>query len=156
MDWKIEEPTIEWAAADGRVPEIQEFFTHAYDPRVTWLEDRYYVTWCNGYYGPTIGVGYTYDFESFHQLENAFLPFNRNGVLFPRKIKGMYRCCPGRATTATRLSATSTCRRAPTWCTGAAPPGDDHGPYTWESTKVGAGPTPIETRRGGSSSTTAS
>ena len=23
----------------------------------TWLEDRYYVTWCNGYHGPTIGVG---------------------------------------------------------------------------------------------------
>ena len=31
-------------------------FIHAYDPRVTWLEDRYYVTWCNGYHGPTIGV----------------------------------------------------------------------------------------------------
>ena len=36
--------------------EIQERFEHAYDPRVTWLEDRYYVTWCNGYHGPTIGL----------------------------------------------------------------------------------------------------
>ena len=57
---------------------------------MTWLEDRYYVTWCNGYHGPTIGVGYTHDFETFHQLENAFLPFNRNGVLFPRRIGDRY------------------------------------------------------------------
>ena len=41
-------------------------FQYRYDPRVVWLEDRYYVTWCNGYHGPTIGIGYTYDFETFH------------------------------------------------------------------------------------------
>ena len=57
-------------------------------PRVCRLEDRYYVTWCNGYHGPTIGIAWTNDFETFHQMENAFLPFNRNGVLFPRKIGG--------------------------------------------------------------------
>ena len=28
--------------------------------------------------------------ESFERMENAFLPFNRNGVLFPRKIGGKY------------------------------------------------------------------
>ncbi len=149
IDWKIEEPTIDWAAADERVPEIQEFFTHAYDPRVTWLEDRYCVTWCNGYYGPTIGVGYTYDFKTFHQLDNAFLPFNRNGVLFPRRVDGMYQM----------LSRPSD--------NGHTPFGDIYlsespdlvhwgrhrrvmttRPYTWESTKVGAGPTPIETPEG--------
>ena len=48
------------------------------------------MTWCNGYHGPTIGVGYTHDFKSFHQLDNAFLPFNRNGVLFPRRVNGAY------------------------------------------------------------------
>ena len=56
------------------------------------------MTWCNGYHGPTIGVAWTNDFETFHQLENAFLPFNRNGVLFPRKIGGRYAmlCRPSR------------------------------------------------------------
>ena len=49
-----------------------------------------YVTWCNGYHGPTIGIAWTEDFKTFHQLENAFLPYNRNGVLFPRKIQGRY------------------------------------------------------------------
>ena len=33
---------------------------YRYDPRVCFLEDRYYITWCNGYHGPTIGVGYTF------------------------------------------------------------------------------------------------
>ena len=72
--------------------EIQERFVHAYDPRVTWLEDRYYVSWCNSYngHGPTIGLAWTHDFRSFTQLDNAFLPFNRNGVLFPRRIGGAY------------------------------------------------------------------
>ena len=54
------------------------------------MEGKYYITWCNGYHGPTIGVAWTEDFKTFHQLENAFLPFNRNGVLFPRKIGGLY------------------------------------------------------------------
>ena len=63
---------------------------YRYDPRVCFIEDRYYITWCNGYHGPTIGIGYTYDFKTFYQLENAFLPYNRNGVLFPRKIGGKF------------------------------------------------------------------
>ncbi|MBN8635818.1 MAG: glycosidase, partial [Anaerolineae bacterium] len=86
INWQIEPKPIEWKFSD---PELAEF-QHRYDPRVVWIEDRYYVTWCNGYHGPTIGIGYTYDFNEYHFLENAFLPHNRNGVLFPRKINGKY------------------------------------------------------------------
>jgi len=147
--WDIDPEPMTFVPADDRVVEIQERFEHAYDPRVTWLEDRYYVTWCNGYHGPTIGVGYTHDFESFHQLDNAFLPFNRNGVLFPRRVNGQYLI----------LSRPSD--------NGHTPFGDIFlsespdlihwgrhrhvmatRPWTWESTKVGAGPTPIETDEG--------
>ena len=149
VNWTLEQETIEWTATDARVSEIQERFEHAYDPRVTWLEDRYYVTWCYGYHGPTIGVGYTYDFDRFDQLDNAFLPFNRNGVLFPRKVGGSYLL----------LSRPSD--------NGHTPFGDIYlsesldlihwgrhrhvmatRPLTWESTKIGAGPTPIETPEG--------
>ncbi len=147
--WRIEEEPINFLPADERVPEIQESFTHAYDPRVTPLDGRFYVTWCNGYHGPTIGVGWTEDFERFHQLDNAFLPFNRNGVLFPRRIGGSY----------AMLSRPSD--------DGHTPFGDVYysespdlvhwgrhrhvlapEPWSWESTKVGAGPTPIETDAG--------
>jgi beta-1,4-mannooligosaccharide/beta-1,4-mannosyl-N-acetylglucosamine phosphorylase len=143
--WQIQPRRIEFVGAD---PEIAPF-VYNYDPRVCWLEDRYYVTWCNGYHGPTIGVGYTHDFETFYQLENAFLPYNRNGVLFPRRINGKY----------AMLSRPSD--------TGHTPFGDifySESPdmihwgkhrlvmspkaWTWESTKIGAGPTPIETTDG--------
>jgi beta-1,4-mannooligosaccharide/beta-1,4-mannosyl-N-acetylglucosamine phosphorylase len=149
IDWEIDHVPIAFEPADERVAEIQEDFLFAYDPRVTWLEDRYYVTWCSGYHGPTIGVGYTYDFETFHQLDNAYLPFNRNGVLFPRRIGGSY----------AMLSRPSD--------NGHTPFGDVYYsespdlvhwgrhrhvlapvPLTWQSTKVGAGPTPIETSEG--------
>jgi predicted acyltransferase len=42
-------------------PEVGEFI-EGYDPRVCWLEDRYYVSWCNNYHGYTIGLGYTFLF----------------------------------------------------------------------------------------------
>ena len=121
---------------------------YRYDPRVCWIEDRYYVTWCNGYHGPTVGVGYTYDFETFRQLENAFLPYNRNGVLFPRKIHGKY----------AMLSRPSDRGHTPfgdIFYSGS--PDLEHwghhrfvmGPKGgWQSTKVGAGPAPIETDEG--------
>ena len=86
IHWRIEPKPIEFSGDDPEVTQL----VYRYDPRVCWIEDRYYVTWCNGYHGPTIGVGYTTDFVHFTQLENAFLPYNRNGVLFPRKIDGKY------------------------------------------------------------------
>ena len=96
-------------------------FIYGYDPRVCWIEDRYYVTWCNAYDGwPTIGVGYTHDFETFYQMENAFLPYNRNGVLFPRKVGGRYAMLSRPATAATHRSGTFTTARVPIWYTGAA------------------------------------
>jgi beta-1,4-mannooligosaccharide/beta-1,4-mannosyl-N-acetylglucosamine phosphorylase len=72
IHWQIDHDMLEFTCNDKEVG----YFEYGYDPRVCWLEDRYYVTWCNWYHGPTIGVGYTYDFESFYQVENAFLPFN--------------------------------------------------------------------------------
>lgn len=149
IDWRLDPEPIRFRPADERVAELTGPFEHAYDPRVTWLEDRFYVSWCNGYHGPTIGLGWTTDFSAFHQLENAFLPFNRNGVLFPRRIGGAY----------AMLSRPSD--------NGHTPFGDIFysespdlvhwgrhrhvmapQPWTWASTKIGAGPTPIETAEG--------
>jgi beta-1,4-mannooligosaccharide/beta-1,4-mannosyl-N-acetylglucosamine phosphorylase len=88
LNWTIRPEPIEFTP-DKTVEKSE--LEYAYDPRVCWIEDRYYVLWCNGLRGqPTIGVGYTYDFDQFFQLENAFLPFNRNGVPFPRKIGGKF------------------------------------------------------------------
>lgn len=144
IHWQIEPQRIHFRCKDEEIGH----FVYGYDPRVCWLEDRYYVTWCNGYHGPTIGLAYTHDFKTFYQMENAFLPYNRNGVLFPRKINGKY----------AMLSRPSD--------TGHTPFGDifysespdlihwGHHRHVmapvggWQATKVGAGPTPIETSEG--------
>lgn len=144
INWEIEPEPIPFKYEDEEVGKSD----YKYDPRVVKIEDKYYITWCNGYHGPTIGVGYTTDFKDFYQLENAFLPFNRNGVLFPRKINGKY----------VMLSRPSD--------NGHTPFGDiflsespdmihwgkhRHVMSTtdgWQSTKIGAGPVPIETSEG--------
>jgi len=145
VNWKLDPEPLRFECDE---PEIAEF-VYGYDPRVVWIEDRYYVTWCNSYHGPTIGVGWTKDFESFHQYENAFLPFNRNGVLFPRKVGGNFAMI-------------------------SRPSDNSHTPFgeifysespdltywgkhrhvmapvanSWQATKVGGGPVPIETSEG--------
>ena len=86
VHWDIEHDPIDFKP-------FGDHFTHSdykYDPRVTYIDGKYWITWCNGYHGPTIGVGFTEDFKTFYQCENALLPFNRNGVLFPQKIDGKY------------------------------------------------------------------
>ncbi|MEJ2150355.1 MAG: glycoside hydrolase family 130 protein [Chloroflexota bacterium] len=133
LSWTIKNERIRWQPHGRRAAEINEF-EYGYDPRVVWLEDRYVITWCNGYHGPTIGVGYTHDFETFYQMENAFLPFNRNGVLFPRKINGQY-----------AMLSHSESPDLTHWGRHRFVMGATDG---WQATKVGAGPIPIETDEG--------
>ena len=87
IDWDIQAEPIQMKAGNTQMIESD----YKYDPRVTLIDDCYWITWCNGYREhPTIGIAYTFDFKAFYQCENAFLPFNRNGVLFPRKFDGKY------------------------------------------------------------------
>ena len=65
-------------------------FDYCYDPRVIEIEGAYYVTFCTHYYGPTLCVIKTLDFKEFRYVSRPFLPFNRNGVFFPKKIGGDY------------------------------------------------------------------
>jgi beta-1,4-mannooligosaccharide/beta-1,4-mannosyl-N-acetylglucosamine phosphorylase len=144
IHWTIEPKRIEFECEDVEVGR----FVYAYDPRVCWLEDRYYVTWCNGYHGPTIGLGFTYDFRTFHQMENALLPYNRNGVLFPRRVSRKYALLSRPSDTGHTAFGDIFYSESPDlihWGRHRhvmAPAGG------WQSTKVGAGPTPIETSEG--------
>ena len=147
LDWEIDLEPVEFINADIDPAD------YAYDPRVVRIEDTYYVTWCGGHNGPTIALARTADFRNFERMENAFLPFNRNGVMFPRRIGGRY----------VMLSRPSD--------DGHTPFGDIYlsespdlvywgrhrlvmrkgGERTgqwWQRTKIGAGPVPIETPEG--------
>lgn len=125
---------------------------YRYDPRVCLIEDRYYITWCNGYHGPTIGIAYTFDFKTFHQMENAFLPYNRNGVLFPRKINGYYGMVSRPSDTGHTAFGDIFYSISPDmefWGKHRFVMGTVRGDSSaWQSTKIGPGPVPIETDQG--------
>ena len=138
LDWEIEPEPIPFR--DG---------VYGYDPRVVPIDDRWYVTWCTWYHGPTIGLAWTDDFRSFHQLENAFLPLNRNGVLFPRRIDGRFAMLSRPSDDGHTPFGDVFYSESPDLCfwgrhrhvLGTVP-------NSWQSTKVGAGPAPIETDEG--------
>lgn len=151
IHWQLEAERIHFQPANGVVAEINAF-EYAYDPRVVHIEDHYYVTWCNGYHGPTIGVGYTDDFRTFYQLENAFLPFNRNGVLFPRRIGGKIAMLSRPSDNGHTPFGDIYYSESPDfahWGRHRWVMGRVTGPNSaWQSTKIGAGPIPIETSEG--------
>lgn len=143
---ELDPDPIQWVNEDGTPNPT----SYAYDPRVIKIGDTYYINWCDDMHGASIGMGKTKDFKTFVRMPNPLMPFNRNGVLFPRKINGKYLL----------LSRPSD--------SGHTPFGDifisespdliywgNHkhvmskgGSGWWQGTKIGAGPIPIETKEG--------
>lgn len=148
LHWEIEDEPITLSGAEDEVLRYE----FRYDPRVCYMEGKYYVTWCNGYHGPTIGIACTEDFKTFTQLENAFLPFNRNGVLFPRKINGHYMMMSRPSDNGhtpfgdifVSQSQDLTYWGKHRYMMGTVPGNDS----AWQTTKIGPGPIPIETDEG--------
>ena len=145
LNWKFSDGAIKITDENGN--DVSP--TYAYDPRLVKIGDVYHIIWCTNFHGASIGIATTTDFKTFTSRGNGFLPFNRNGVLFPRKFGDMYYML-------TRPSDS-----------GHTPFGDiflsessdllhwgNHkfvfgtsGEW-WQSVKVGAGCAPIETERG--------
>ena len=146
INWNIEPERIAWQDENGQPVENG----YAYDPRLVEVEGIHYFIWCDDFPGASIGLGRTEDFRTFIKMENPTMPFNRNGVLFPRKVNGEYLL----------LSRPSD--------SGHTPFGDiilshsrdlvywgkhrllmaKSGANWWENVKIGAGPAPIETSEG--------
>ena len=146
IHWDIEDKTLDIIDEDGTPVHLY----YAYDPRITKVEDTYYITYCTDFFGPTVGLISTKDFKTFVRRENPFIPYNRNGVLFPEKFNGEFKI----------LSRCSD--------NGHTPFGDIFssdspdlvhwgrhrhvmqrgGNGWWQGTKIGAGPTPIKTSEG--------
>jgi beta-1,4-mannooligosaccharide/beta-1,4-mannosyl-N-acetylglucosamine phosphorylase len=146
LHWDISDEAIAWVDEAGAAYRPN----YAYDPRVVKIDDVYYIVWCTDFGGAALGLGMTRDFKTFVRLENPTTPFNRNGVLFPRRVDGKYLLL-------TRPSDS-----------GHTPFGDiflsespdlvhwgrhrrvmaSGGIGWWQGTKIGAGPIPIETSEG--------
>lgn len=145
IHWNFDKEKIRFTDENGELFEP----SYAYDPRLIKIEDTYYIIWCQDAYGAALGMAKTTDFKTFTRLENPFLPFNRNGVLFPRKVGGKFML----------LSRPSD--------SGHTPFGDiflsespdleywGHHRHVmsktgnwWENVKIGGGAAPIETDKG--------
>ncbi|NQT53556.1 glycosidase, partial [bacterium] len=73
-------------------PEKRFGKAHRFDMRITLLEGTYYVchaAWLKQW-GCCIGMATTEDFVHFKPFPHLSEPSNRNAVLFPEKINGMY------------------------------------------------------------------
>ncbi len=146
IDWQIDEKRIAFTDENGKPYQP----LYAYDPRVVRVEDVYYVIWCGDFNGAALGLAKTTDFKQFVRLENPFLPFNRNGVLFPRRIDGKY----------VMLSRPSDSSHTPFGDIFLSKSPDltywgEHrlvmqkgGQGWWQGVKIGGGSTPIETSEG--------
>jgi beta-1,4-mannooligosaccharide/beta-1,4-mannosyl-N-acetylglucosamine phosphorylase len=137
---------IQWVDENGKAAPT----SYAYDPRVIEIEGEYYVTWCDDMNGPSIGLGKTKDFKTFVRMPNPLMPYNRNGVLFPRKVNGKYLL----------LSRPSDTGHTPFGNIYVSESPDlvhwgnhklvmtNGGQGWWQGMKIGAGPVPIETTEG--------
>lgn len=149
VDWDISNDPLKYTTDVDERPGEE----YAYDPRVCTIDGRHYVHWCAGHVGPTIGLAWTDDFQEFHRMENAFLPFNRNGVLFPRKINGHYWMLSRPSDDGHTPFGDIYISRSPDLCHWGhhrlvmKSGGLEHGVW-WQNVKIGAGPTPIETPEG--------
>ena len=76
------------------VPTTEPFKSYEdarYDPRITQIGDTYYICHAaENRLGCQISVASTKDFKTFTKIAIASEPTNRNMVLFPEKIGGLY------------------------------------------------------------------
>ncbi|MFO8008696.1 MAG: glycoside hydrolase family 130 protein [Candidatus Brocadiia bacterium] len=144
LEWELEPEPFELDFGEVDI----EMRPGGYDPRVIPLEGRYYVVWCAPYHGPTLAIAETEDFESFRFVSNAVPPYNRNGVLFPRRIGGKYMLLHRPSDRGhTPFGDIFVCQSDDLVHWGrhrfVMAPTD-----RWQATKIGAGPVPIETDEG--------
>ena len=146
VKWEMEDEHIKFHNEDGSPAKP---ILYGYDPRLVEIEGAYYITWCNYFNGPTVGVAKTQDFKTFTQLEIAFLPFNRNGVLFPRRINGNFVMLNRPSDNGHTPFGDIYLSESPDltyWGKHRLVMKTSH--YWWKNTKLGAGPVPIETTEG--------
>ena len=145
IHWSFDKEKIHFVNEEGESFDPK----YAYDPRLVKVEDTYYVIWCTDFYGAAIGLAKTTDFKTFVRIENPFIPFNRNAVLFPRKINNNFML----------LSRPSDSGHTPFGDVFLSESPDmtywgkhrhvmGKGEAWWESVKVGGGAAPIETDEG--------
>jgi len=124
--------------------ELEEFGVE--DPRLTYLDGRYYFTYVAvSRHGAATALGSTTDFQHFTRHGIIFCPENKDVVLFPGRIGGIYAALH-------RPSAATPFSRPEMWLARSSDllqwGGHEHlwgGASAWESGRIGAGTPPLRT-----------
>ena len=122
IHWDVEREKVPFTDEDGN-PMMPHY---AYDPRLVKVEDTYYIIWCGD-----------------------FIPFNRNAVLFPRKINGTFRLFSRPSDSGHTPFGDIFLSESPDmvyWGKHRHVMGS--GGEWWQGVKIGAGAAPIETTEG--------
>lgn len=147
VNFDIEEEAIVAYEVDGK-PFVYEY---SYDPRIIKLEGSYYIVFCADVDGPSIYIFKTDDFKRFDKIPNGFLPFNRNGVLFPERINGKYVMLSRPSDAGDTPFGNIHISESPDlihWGNHRLVMKNFYNKSYWERIKIGAGPVPIKTEEG--------
>lgn len=87
VNFEVENKIVEFKG----IEEVEETIYHCYDPRITQIDDQYYVMFAMDMEDRcSLGLAQTEDFEKFDFMGIVSSGDVRNGVLFPEKINGKY------------------------------------------------------------------
>ncbi len=87
VQFEIRKETLHFIGIEN----IRETIYHIYDPRLTKLEDTFYILFAMDMEsGCKLGMAKSDDLNTFHFMGIVSKEDNRNGVLFPERINGKY------------------------------------------------------------------
>jgi predicted GH43/DUF377 family glycosyl hydrolase len=137
--FKVEKEPFMSASTDRRFAQHESWGTM--DPRITYLENVYYITYlANGDHGFRIGLAKTSDFKSVERIGLISEPDTKGGALFPSKINGKYaRLERPREGQSIWVSYSEDLRYWGGSRTVLSPRGG-----FWDTSRIGIGPPPIE------------
>ena len=145
VHWDIEKEVITFQNDD---PEVLRSH-YRYDPRVCWIEDRYVITWCKRLLRPHHRGGLDKGFQRVpSDGERLFCPSTATASCFPRRIGGPIRDAQPAQRQRAHPFGDIFYSESPDltfWGRHRHVMGTAGG---WQSTKIGAGPIPIETDEG--------
>lgn len=150
MNFTPDPEPVKFVAED--MEKYQEYAAKAwYDPRINLVENdgekEYFITYAAaGKYGCRVGLGKTTDFKVVEHISFPLHIQNRNGVLFPEKIDGMYVMLHRPESSAGGAMWISRSPDLKFW--GDTEVVTSHQSGLWDSLKIGAGAPPIKTDAG--------
>ncbi|MBD3393150.1 MAG: glycosidase [Chitinivibrionales bacterium] len=91
VHFSVNSQAIDYPLRDMELVYGKAHKNNRFDPRITRIDDTYYIyhfTWTD--FGSSVALCWTKDFEHYDSQPHLSVPSNRNVVLFPEKIGGLY------------------------------------------------------------------